>query len=124
GIWMTLTVRADRMTVVIDAPDKRRIGARHIAHQEIGGLYALRGQYVEYLFRIGRYRPIIEGKDDLMVVQRQRPRILHCADAFEIGRADRKHPAGAERVRIAGARLCRRYCATEQPQNQERYAAH
>ena len=84
GERMVLAVGADRVAGIVDAPDDRRISARHFADEEIGRLHALRGQRIENGVGVGRYRAVVEGDDDLMVFERQRLRILHAADAGEV----------------------------------------
>src|SRR6185503_7199407 len=103
---MVLAVGADRVAGIIDAPDDRRVGARHFTDKEIGGLHALRGERFEDGVGVGRDRAIIEGNDDFMVFERQRLRILHAADAGEVTRVDDENATGAKRIRIARAWLC------------------
>jgi hypothetical protein len=103
---MVLAVGADRMPGIVDAPDNGRIVACHLADEEIGRLHAFRGECIEHRVGVGRDRAIIEGDDDFMIFERQRLRILHAADAGEVGRIDSQDAAGAKRIRIARARLC------------------
>ena len=59
-----------------------------------------------------------------MIVERQRVGVLHAADTLDLVRADGENAAGAERIRVAGARL--RYSRDEakQPGKQHHYTAH
>ena len=75
----------------------------HLADQEIGGLHALRGQYVENGGGVGRDRAIVEGEHHLVVLERQRGPVLDGADQGKLGRIDGDGAAGADRVRIARA---------------------
>jgi hypothetical protein len=59
-----------------------------------------------------------------MIFERQRLCVLHAADALEVAWIDRENPAGTERVRIAGARLCRGRRAANQPKDKKHYTAH
>src|SRR5262245_64852585 len=105
GAWMVLAVSADGMAFVVDAPDDGRIGTRHLADQEIGGLHALRRQRLENDAGIGRQWAVVEGNHHLVVLQRQRLLVLHGAEQGKFAGIDGQHPAGAEGVWIAGARL-------------------
>ncbi len=100
---MVLAVGADGVAFGEDAAGEVRIAAGHAADQEIVGLHAMLGQHVEHAIGVGRQRAVIEGQHDLLVLERQRTGVLHRADAGEFARVDRQHPAGAERIRIAGA---------------------
>jgi len=104
--WMVLTVSADGVAFVVDVPDDGRIGTRHLADQEIGGLHALRCQRIENDVGIGRQRAVVEGDHHLVVLQRQRLLVLDGAKQGEFAGIDGQHAAGAEGVWIAGARLC------------------
>ena len=99
---MVLAVGADGVALGEDAAGEVRIAAGHAADQEIVGLHAVLGQHVEHAVGVGRQRAVVEGQHDLLVLERQRTAVLHCADARKFARVDRHHPAGAERIRIAG----------------------
>src|SRR5262245_23087683 len=102
---MILTVRANSMTGIVDAPHDRGISLRHLADQEISGFYAMGGQRVENSVGVGWYRPIVESNHHLMIFQRQRLGVLHGADAAEIAEADFEHAGCAQGIRVAGTRL-------------------
>ena len=85
-----------------DAAGEVRIAARHAADQEIIGFHAMLGQHVEHAIGVWRHRAVVEGQHDLLVFERQRVGVLHRADARKLARVHRHHPAGAERIRIAG----------------------
>src|SRR5581483_9038887 len=104
-VWMILAVRTDRVSGVVDTPHNGRVGACHFADQEIRGFHALRGEGIENGVGVGWDGPVIEGDDDLMIVERQRLRVLHAADTGEFGWADCQRSAGAKRIRITGAGL-------------------
>jgi site-specific DNA recombinase len=70
GVRMVLAVSADGVAFVVDAPHDGRIGTRHLADQEIGGLHALRCQCIENDVGIGRQRAVVESEDYLVVVER------------------------------------------------------
>ena len=99
---MVIAVGADGMALGEGAAGEVGIAAGHPADQEIIGIHAMLGQHVEHAIGVGRQRAVVEGQHDLFVLERQRTGVLHHADAGEFSRIDRQHPAGAERIRIAG----------------------
>ncbi len=111
---MVLAVGADGMALGEDAAGEVGIAAGHPAHQEIIGLHAMLGQYVEHATGVRRHRTVVEGQHDLFVIERQRLGILRRTDTRILSRVHRDHPLGAERVRIArtviGARFRSRHC--------------
>ena len=56
------------------------IGLRHLPDQEVVHLDAVLGENVEDAARIGGQRSVVEGQDDLMVLERQARLVLHRAD--------------------------------------------
>ena len=61
---------ADGVAVIVHAPHHPRVGARHLADQEIGNLHALRGEGIENEVAIGRQRAIVESNHHLMIGER------------------------------------------------------
>ncbi len=113
------------MAGIVDAPHEGGVGTSHFADQEIGRLHALRGERVENDVRVGRDRAVVEGDHDFMIVERQRLRILHAADAGEFSRSNRQRPAGPERVRIARAELIGAHAnACDKTKKQNHYGPH
>jgi len=104
---MIETVRADRMALVVHAPQHPRVGMRHLADNEISRLHALRGERIEDEVAVGRQRAVVEGDHHLMIGERQRLLVLHAADAREFVRTDGEHARGAERVAMAGTDVVR-----------------
>ena len=100
---MVLTMSANGMASVVDAPDHGRILVRHPANQEVGNLNALRRQRIKNDVAVGRQRTVIESQDDFMVIERQTLLVLHAANFTEFAWADGEHAARAERVWIARA---------------------
>ena len=100
---MVLAVVADGVAGLADFAQQVRIAARHAADDEIGGLHAMLGQHIEHAVGVGRQRAVVEGQHDLVVLERQRARVVDRADARMLLRIDRQHAAGAERIRIARA---------------------
>ena len=106
---MAFAMRADRVAFLVNPAHNGRIGASHFADHEIRRLHALRSEDVENLVGIGRQRAVIEGENDLFVVERQRVGILHVADPRILGGIEREHAARAERAGMSGTvtiRLC------------------
>src|SRR6516165_1284883 len=106
---MVFAMRADRVAFLVDAAHNGGIGASHFANHEVRRLHALRSEDVENLVGIAWHRAIIEGENDLLVVERQRVGILHVADPRILGGIERKDTACAERTGMSGTvtiRLC------------------
>jgi hypothetical protein len=102
-------MRADRVAFLVNAAHHGGIGASHFADHEIRRLHALRSEDVENLVGIGRHRAVIEGENDLLVVERRRVGILHVADPRILGGIEREDAARAERAGMSGTvtiRLC------------------
>src|SRR5579872_5766430 len=100
GERVILTVGADGVAGVVDAAHQLGVSTRHLADKKIGRLDALRGQCVEDNAGIGRNRTIVEGDDDLVILERQRARILDAAKTGKFAGCYRQHAAGAQRVGI------------------------
>ena len=106
---VVLAVVGERVAFRIAALDQVRVGVRHAADHEEGGLHAFAREHVEDVIGVRRQRAVVEGDDHFVVVERQRLSILEGADEPVLGRVHRNGAAGAESARIAGAvgRDCR-----------------
>src|SRR6516164_7100526 len=99
---MVFTMRADRVAFLVNAAHHGGISAGHFADHEVRHLHALRSENIEDFVGIGWYRAVIEGENDLLVVERQRVGILHVADPRILGGINRKDAARAERAGMSG----------------------
>ena len=100
---MMLGVGADGVAGVTHFAHHLRVGVRHLADDKEGRLDALRGEDIEDRFGVFRQRTVVEGQHHLMVIEWQRLRILHGADARMLGGIDHQRARGAERIGMAGA---------------------
>ncbi len=112
---MMVAVGADGVAGLVDAAHRGGKGAGHLADHEIRRLDALRGENVEDLVGIGRQRAVVEGEDDLLIVQRQRVRILHACRAAGIALksigSTRLVPSASGFPGQAATRSCAWFCA-------------
>ena len=100
---MVLAVIGQRVAFVVGAADDLGEGARHAPDHEEGGLHAFARQDVEDARGVGRQRPVIEGDDDFLVVERQQLPILDAAEQVVLGRIDHDGAAGPQRAGVSGA---------------------
>ena len=99
---MILGVGTDAVAGVTELAHAFRIGLGHAADGEEGRLHALRGQNVENLIAVARQRPVIERQHHLVISERQRFGVLHCADPRMLPGIDHQGSRDAERVGMAG----------------------
>src|SRR6476659_8671717 len=92
---MILGVGAYAMAGVAELADAFRSSLGHAADGEEGCLYALRGENVQNLIAVARQRPVVEGQDYLVIVERQCFGILHGADAGMLPGIDHQSSGGA-----------------------------
>ncbi|MHC2265920.1 hypothetical protein ACVILJ_001303 [Bradyrhizobium diazoefficiens] len=112
---MVHAVRADGVARRDKLAHPFRIRLGLAADDEEGRLDALVGEDLEHLVGIFRQRTVVEGQDDLVILQRQRLAVLHRADARMLVRIDHEGAGGPERVRVAGTVGCKgRRCSNGQ----------
>src|SRR6478736_8999850 len=99
---MILGVGTYAMAGVAELADAFRSSLGHAADGEEGCLYALRGENVQNLIAVARQRPVVEGQDYLVIVERQCFGILHGADAGMLPGIDHQSSGGAKRAGMAG----------------------
>src|SRR5262249_16390756 len=74
-------------------------------HEE-GRLHTFRCEGLENGGGVTRYRTIVERQHDLMIVKRQRFRVLHGTDTGMLSRVNHECAAGPERARWALLGIC------------------
>ena len=100
--------------LVINAPHRRRIGACHLPDHEEGRLHTFRCEGLENGDGVTRYGTIVERQHDLIIVKRQRFRILHGTDTGMLSGVNHECAADPKSARWA---LLGIYRADQQNQN-------
>ena len=103
---VVLGVVGDSVALVINAPHHRRIGACHLPDHEEGRLHTFRCEGLENGGGVTRYRTIVERQHDLMIVKRQRFRVLHGTDTGMLSGVNHECAADPERARWALLGIC------------------
>ena len=95
------------VTLVVNAPHHRRIGARHLPDHEEGRLHTFRCEGLEDAAGVTRQRTIVECQNDLMIVKRERFGVLHGADAGMLVGIDHECPTDPKCARWTLLGICR-----------------
>ena len=100
---MILAVRSDGVAFCVDLMYHAGIEPCPAANDEKGCLHAFGSEQIKHTSRIRREWSVVESKHNFLVSQRQSFGILRSANAWMLGRIDRKCAAYADRIRIGGA---------------------
>lgn len=105
-IGVGLGMRSDRVPLPELTAYELGSGVRvHSEHKEIGG-NTLRRQGVQNVAGRGPDRTVVEAKNNFVIPQRQRLRILNGANLRQHGRVDADDAAGADGVGISRTFAC------------------